>query len=147
MRLLAGTRGYSAALAGGRRRLSTGWVLAGTRGTARVLACNGCCGTAEGPRCAVLSCAGPYVSGDAGSNECPAGSARIVTAAACRFAAAAAGKTFQYVGTLRAYPRGCYYDTFDNVAFLNPDPVGVEGNFYSLLLCAAAAAGARVPNR
>jgi hypothetical protein len=97
----------------------------------------------------VPSCAGPYVSGDAGSNECPAGSARIETQAACRTAVAAAGKTAgsTFVVASAYWPRGCYYDTDDNVAFLNADPVGVEGNFYSLLLCAAAAAGARVPNR
>jgi hypothetical protein len=42
------TWGYTTALAGGRRQRSTAWILAGTPGTARVLACNGWCGTAEG---------------------------------------------------------------------------------------------------
>ncbi len=88
---------------------------------------------------AVLSCAGAYVSGAAGSNACPAGSARIVAEAACRAAVAAADKTIQesiFVGTLSVFPRGCYYWTSSNYAFFNADAVGA-GDSGSQLLCAA----------
>ncbi len=111
---------------------------AGTPRTAMVLECNGCCGTAEGPRVAVLPCAGAYVSGDRGSNACPAGSVRIETEAACRTAAAAAGKTttdWSFVETQTNFPRGCYYDTY-NTAYFNTHAVGA-GNSGSQLLCAA----------
>ncbi len=83
----------------------------------------------------VLSCAGAYVSGAAGSNACPAGSARIEAEAACRTAAAAAGKTFISVVTYPDYPRGCYYVT-SNAAYFNPHAVGA-GYSDSQLLCAA----------
>ncbi len=90
----------------------------------------------------VLSCAGAYVSGAAGSNECPAGSVRIVTRGACRAAAAAAGKTagstvYPFVETDRDVPRGCYYTTGGN-AHLNADADGF-GASYARLLCAAVA--------
>ena len=87
---------------------------------------------------AVLSCAGAYVSAADGSNECPAGSVRIETEAACRAAAAAAGKTFMLVGTYAAYPRGCYYLTSSNNAVFNTHAVGA-GNSNAQLLCAALA--------
>jgi hypothetical protein len=106
------------------------WLLRHGRGAAR----------------AVLSWAGAYVSGGRGFNECPAGSVRIETEAACRTAAAAAGKTFRAVWTDPDYPRGCYYWTDSNYAWFNTHAVGA-GRSISLLLCAAAAAGARVPNR
>jgi hypothetical protein len=87
--------------------------------------------------CDVLWCAGAYVSGAAGSNECPAGSVRIETEAACRTAAAAAGKTFQYVETYSRYPRGCYYNTYNMAYFnLHAGGAGASGN---QLLCAALA--------
>ncbi len=92
---------------------------------------------------AVLSCAGAYVSGAAGGNACPAGSARIETEAACRTAAAAAGKTphpSTFVETLSTYPRGCYY-TGSNCAYLNTHAVGA-GNSNAQLLCAAVTTGA-----
>ncbi len=85
------------------------------------------------------SCAGAYVSGAAGSNECPAGSVRIEAEAACLAAATAAGKTpslFGFVETSSTYPRGCYYDTTFNFAQFNPHAVGA-GESYSHLLCAA----------
>ncbi len=97
----------------------------------------GCCGTADGPRRAVPSCAGAYVSGAAGSNECPAGSVRIETEAACRTAVAAAGMTFVFVETYPDYPRGCYYNTGGSNAFFNTHAVGA-GRSYTQLLCAAA---------
>ncbi len=90
---------------------------------------------------AVPSCAGAYVSGAAGSNECPAGSARIETEAACRTAAAAAGKTPDpslFVETEPDYPRGCYYYSIDNYAYFNTHAVGA-GSSGSRLLCAALA--------
>ena len=90
----------------------------------------------RGPHVVVLSCAGAYVSGAAGSNECPAGSVRIETAAACRAAAAAAGKTFSSVETRSTYPRGCYYLT--TLVWFNAHAVGA-GSSGLQLLCAAGA--------
>jgi hypothetical protein len=94
-----------------------------------------------------VSCAGAYVSGAAGSNECPAGSVRIATEAACRAAATAAGKTagsssFPFVETTPTYPRGCYYyTTGTNDAYFNTHAVGA-GWPNAQLLCAVATAGA-----
>ena len=88
--------------------------------------------------------AGAYVSGAAGSNECPAGSMRIEAEAACRTAAAATGKapnTVGFVVTYSGYPRGCYYTTILNNAYLNTHAVGA-GNSYTQLLCAAVTTGA-----
>ncbi len=92
------------------------------------------------------SCAGAYVFGDEGSNECPAGSVRIETEAACRTAATAAGKTpsSYFVETDPDYPRGCYAST--NYAYFNIDAVGA-GQFSSRLLCAALAATTGAPSR
>jgi hypothetical protein len=87
----------------------------------------------------VPSCAGAYVSGAAGSNECPAGFVRIATEAACCTAAAAAGKTFTGMDSFQSFPRGCFY-TSDNRAWFNTHAVGAG---YSMqLLCAAATTGA-----
>jgi hypothetical protein len=85
----------------------------------------------------VLCCAGVYVSGAAGSNECPAGSVRIETQAACRTAVTAAGKTVDstFVETDPTFPRGCYYETGTNRAFFNTHAVGA--GYSALLLCAA----------
>ncbi len=96
----------------------------------------------------MLSCAGACVSGDAGSNECPAGSARIETVAACRTAVAAAGKTEGsiFIGNSAYSPRGCWYITDSNYAFannvasFNPHAVGGAGNSRFRLLCAATGA-------
>ncbi len=101
-----------------------------------------------GPRVAVLSCAGAYVSGAEGSNECPAGSARIEAEAACRTAAAAAGKTpaYSFVGTYSYYPRGCYYWTSDNNAWFNTHAAG-GGWPGAQLLCAALTTGAPLTRR
>ena len=93
---------------------------------------------------AVHCAAGAYVSGAAGSNACPAGSVRIEAEAACRTAAAAAGKTFGLVETDADYPRGCYYYTSFNYAFFNTDAVGA-GRSTAQLLCAAATTGAPTP--
>jgi hypothetical protein len=113
----------------------------GTRDASRVLECNGCCGTAEGRAVAMLSCAGAYVGGAVGSNECPAGSARIETEAACRTAAAAAGKAFDAVLTDSGQPRGCSFQWSDSRAYFNPHAVGT-GHTCCQLLCAAVTTGA-----
>ena len=85
----------------------------------------------------MLSCAGAYVAGADGSNECPAGSARIETEAACRTAAAAAGKTpwSAFVQTWSGSPRGCFFDTITNEAVFNTHAVGA-GSSNCQLLCA-----------
>ncbi len=93
------------------------------------------------------SCTGAYVSGDRGSNTCPAGSVRIVTEAACRTAAAAAGKTVSsdFVETSPNFPRGCYYYTSGiGYAYFNTDAVGA-GNSNTQLLCAALATTTGAP--
>ncbi len=90
----------------------------------------------------MLSCAGAYVSGDAGSIECPAGSVQIETEAACRTAAAAAGKTFAAVSAVSAVPRGCYYRTSTNLAYFNTHAVGAGSSTARLLCAALATAGA-----
>ncbi len=95
---------------------------------------------------AVPSCAGAYVSGAENSNKCPAGTARIVAEAACRTAAAAAGKTphpSTFVVIWGGDPRGCYYD--GDIAFLNQDAVGA-GNSYTHLLCAATTGALFTPS-
>ncbi len=86
---------------------------------------------------AVLSCAGAYVSGASGSNECPAGSVRIEDEAACRAAVILAGKSANpsFVQTNAFVPRGCYYTTGLNSAYLNTDAAGA-GHLGSQLLCA-----------
>ena len=110
-----------------------------SRDTARVLECKAAAANRR-PRVAVLSCAGAYVSGAAGSNECPAGSVRIETEAACRTAAAAAGKTVDlvFVETHTNYPRGCYYALVHNNVFLNTNAVG-GGAMDAQLLCTTGA--------
>ena len=99
------------------------------------------CGIAEGPRVVMPSCAGAYVSGDAGSNACPAGSVRIESEAACRTAAAAAGKRTgsDFVETNSIVPRGCYCTTYD--AYFNTHAVGAGYSGYQPL-CATVATGA-----
>ncbi len=91
----------------------------------------------------MLSCTGAYVSGAAGSNECPAGSVRIEAEVTCRTAFTAAGKTAgsPFVVTVSTEPRGCNYFTRSNIAYFNADAVGA-GNPNVQLLCAAAASGA-----
>ncbi len=148
--MLAGTRGLHGS--GGWSAAAEDWVLVGY---SRVIA-----GTPvvplrywharllrHGPR-AVLSCAGAYVSGAAGSDACPAGSVRIEAEAACRTAAAAAGKPAgsPFVETDPTSPRGCYYFTGDSYAYLNTHAVGA-GDSYCRLLCAALTTGAPLKRR
>jgi hypothetical protein len=97
----------------------------------------------------VRSCAG-YVSGALSSNECPAGSARIETEAACRAVVAAAGRTIPaiyFVQTNEYYPRGCYYDRTTDYVHFNTHAVGAGDPYYQLLCAALATTGAREPNR
>jgi hypothetical protein len=125
------------ALAGGRTRRSTGWVLPGTPAVPLAPECTA---AAAWPG----SCAGSYVSGADGSNECPAGSVRIETEVACRTAATAAGKTVPsyFVDTDPAFPRGCSF--YGNTAYFNPHAVGA-GSSGVQLLCAAPTTGAPPP--
>jgi hypothetical protein len=118
---------------GGRRRRSTPGY---SRGAARVLECTAAAAARPRAARAVLSCAGAYLSGAAGSNECPAGSVRIEAEAACRTAVTAAGKTAasRFVETDPYYPRGCYYGT--TYAYFNIDAVGA-GSSSAQLLCIA----------
>jgi hypothetical protein len=66
---------------------------------------------------------------------------RIETEAACRTAAAAAGKTVgsDFLKTNSTHPRGCYFAY--KVAYFNIDAVGA-GNFGFVLVCAAVTTGA-----
>ncbi len=84
------------------------------------------------------------MTGDRGSNACPAGSVRIETEAACRTAAAAAGKTpwSDFVDTETNFPRGCYYGT--TYAYFNAHAVGA-GSSGAQLLCATTAVTAGAP--
>jgi hypothetical protein len=84
------------------------------------------------------------VSGAAGSNACPAGSLLIETEAACRTAAADAGKGLAspFVGNFAGSPRGCYY-TSNNNALFNTHAVGNGRSGYRLLCAALATTGAR----
>ena len=96
---------------------------------------------AQGCACCA-SCAGAYVSGASGSNECPAGSVRIETEAACDNAAAAVGKEFGFAVTYPNFPRGCIYSMKQpDVVMFNTDAVGA-GRSGIQLLCAAVTTGA-----
>jgi hypothetical protein len=111
----------------------------------------GCCGMAEGHAVAVLSCAGAYVSGYDGSNECPVFSVRIEAEAACRTAVTAAGKTPGSNFVMTNYgggPWGCYFNNMNNDAYFNAHAAGsgYSGRSNRMLLCAAVT-GARVRNR
>ncbi len=96
------------------------------------------------------SCAGAYVAGAAGSNACPAGSARIQAEAACRTAVTATGKTaggFAFVETFSTAPRGCYFVTATNFAYFNKDAVGAGDSTAQLLCAALATTGAPLMRR
>ncbi len=97
----------------------------------------------------MLSCAGAYVAGAAGRNECPAFSAQIETEAACRTAAAAAGKSVgsNFVATYDYYPRGCYYLTSTNNAYFNRDAVGAGWSVAQPLCAATVTTGAPLTRR
>jgi hypothetical protein len=91
------------------------------------------------------------VSGAAGSNECPSGSARIVNEATCREASRWAGNVVPssgFVETRSDSPRGCYHymTAYGYRAYFNTHPVGA-GDSYSELLCATVTTGARLRPR
>ncbi len=88
------------------------------------------------------------MSGAVGSNECPAGSVRIETAAECRTAAAAAGKTVAsyFVEDRAYYPRGCHYNTGGTLAYFNAHAVGA-GHSGAQLLCATTGVPLAPPKR
>jgi hypothetical protein len=84
------------------------------------------------------------MSSAAGSNECPAGSVRIVAEAACRTAVTAEAKTVpsDFVETSSTWPRGCYYVTSTNRSYFNTHAVGAGCASMQLLCAAAATTGA-----
>jgi hypothetical protein len=91
--------------------------------------------------------AGLYVYGVAGSNDCPASSARIVDAAACQRAATATGRTFDgsQAQAVPNFPRGCYWvRSQQSAAWFNPHAVGA-GRADSQLLCDASTAAPTSP--
>jgi hypothetical protein len=139
-----------------------GELVGGTHGQSRVLRIAGwgtpeyCCGAARVQACAaaaaargaaraVLSCAGAYMVGFAGSNACPAGSVRIETEAACRTAAAATGKTAStsFVVTSSLAPSGCAFNPNTNQAQFNTFSGPGEGSSTRQVLCVAAGAPPR----
>ena len=96
-------------------------------------------------RSAGLVCAGTFVWGVAGSNDCPANSMRIVDDAACQRAAFAIQEpsslnyTFRESQTREVFPSGCYAVRCDICEVLfsiyfNNHLVG-EGDPKSRLLC------------
>jgi hypothetical protein len=79
-----------------------------------------------------------FAYGDSGSNTCPPGTWKIVTAAACQGAAAAVGTPY-YGTTARAdQPSGCF--NHGGTIWFNTDPTG--GGVWGILpLCAGAPPG------
>ncbi len=94
---------------------------------------------------AVLSCAGAYVSGAEGSNECPAGSVQIETEAACRNAVAATGMTFRAMVTESSLPPGCFYLISMDDVWFNANAAGYSGTRFRLLCAATTTSGAPLP--
>ncbi len=86
----------------------------------------------------MASCAAGYAWGEDGSNRCPASYYAIVNAAACKTAAAAAGKAYLGSVTDPSYPSGCYVYLDNGGFYFNADAVGA-GNPGTLLLCSGAA--------
>ncbi len=76
-----------------------------------------------------------YVSGAAGSNDCPAGSTRITDEASCRSAAGKPAAASGFVEMNSISPKGCYYDTNSNNAVLNNDATGAGAPRTQLLCC------------
>ena len=90
--------------------------------------------------------AGVYTYGLEGSNECPAGSERIVAEEACRAAATTLGRSlgttvYAFVERDRAYPRGCY-SAGASEAYFNTHATGA-GSSDSRLLCAVSGVSRR----
>ena len=78
-----------------------------------------------------------YAWGEDGSNQCPTSYYGIDNAAACEFAAKAAGMEYIDSVTLRFTPSGCYFYQ-DGGGFFNADVVGA-GVRGAQLLCSGAA--------
>jgi hypothetical protein len=90
------------------------------------------------------------MAGATGSNDCPAGSVRIETEAACRTALAAWGRTMMEPSfPMSVGPRGCSYfiPTLSDIAFFNTDPVGMGNPGVQLLCHANGTTGALQPHR
>jgi hypothetical protein len=88
--------------------------------------------------------AGKYTWGDEGSNECPAGSARIVAAAVCERAVVDSGKTWGGTEDNALFPVGCYWQTSSVYGFLNTNAAGAA--YPNARLLCAVGSGAR-PSR
>ncbi len=84
-----------------------------------------------------------YQTGPANSNQCPASSERIVTEAACKTAAAAAGKSWKQISYNAFYPAGCYIYSLapETYVILNTHETGAASR-YAQLLCATKAISA-----
>jgi len=90
-----------------------------------------------------VPCAAGYAWGEDGSNQCPTSYYRMVNAAACESAAAAAGKAYFGSEKVPYLPSGCYFFQHDGGGFyFNPDVVGV-GVPGLQLLCSGVARLAR----
>jgi hypothetical protein len=96
------------------------------------------------------------MAGATESNDCPAGSVRIETEAACRTALAAWGRTMGPSISSPIAPRGCsFYSDFSPTlakfgisdGLFNPDPVGMGSATYQLLCDANGTTGALQPHR
>ena len=101
-----------------------------------------------GPSCArrvpswayYSSAAGAFTWGVNGSNDCPAPSVRIVDAATCQRAAAAAGKTYDGTVDDSTFPRGCAWYTSGSGAYVRLNTAVGAGSPSAVLLCAWATA-------
>jgi hypothetical protein len=85
-----------------------------------------------------LACAADYVLGTGNTNACPAGAAKITTAAECEAAAAAVEKPYSGALSKPLRPSGCFLDTGNpskvdfnqnptGTAFANAQPLCVFG--------------------
>jgi hypothetical protein len=89
-------------------------------------------------------CAGMYVYTDSNANACPTGTTLpITTEAACRAAAAAAGKTYGGMGggtvNLPTFPKGCFVLVSTGAVNFNDVPAG-SALPSAVLLCIAITA-------
>ncbi len=88
--------------------------------------------------CWPAPCAAGYAWGEDGSDRCPASYFTIDSEAACKSAAAAAGKAYIGSETVPSHPSGCYFDKYRFS--------GVKGNlFISVVAFNEAAVGAGDP--
>ena len=106
----------------------------------RVRTAHDACTRVRALRLTALCAADAYLLGSAGSNACPTGSMRIDTAAACRSAAAALGRSWGSSGPWDTYPKGCFYQS---EVYFNTHATG-SSSAYTQPLCFA---GAPLPPR